>query len=81
MKYLSSLALTDLSYRLQSFFNKLSSITFKKLLLAPRGFLIRRVLVLNNRLIRNFQDAILQSVILMKKWLYKLLSFSSDRDK
>ena len=32
------------------FFNKLSSITLKKLLLAPRGFLIRRVLVLNKRL-------------------------------
>ena len=31
-------------------FNKLPSITLKKLLLAPQGFLIRRVLVLNNRL-------------------------------
>ena len=30
--------------------NKLPSITLKKLLLAPRGFLIRRVLVLNNQL-------------------------------
>ena len=30
-------------------FNKLPSITLKKLLLAPRGFLIRKVLVLNNR--------------------------------
>ena len=31
-------------------FNKLPSITLKKLFLAPQGFLIRRVLVLNNRL-------------------------------
>ena len=31
-------------------FNKLPSITLKKLLLAPQGFLIRRVLVLNNQL-------------------------------
>ena len=29
---------------------KLPSITLKKLLLAPRGFLIRKVLVLNNQL-------------------------------
>ena len=32
------------------FFNKLTSITLKKLLLALRGFLIRRVLVVNSRL-------------------------------
>ena len=31
-------------------YNKLPSITLKKLLLPPQGFLIRRVLVLNNRL-------------------------------
>ena len=31
-------------------FNKLPSIKLKKLLLAPRGFLIRKVLVLNNQL-------------------------------
>ena len=31
-------------------FNKLPSITLKKLLLAPRGVLIRKVLVLNNQL-------------------------------
>ena len=31
-------------------FNKLPSITLKKLLLAPEGFLIRKVLVLNNQL-------------------------------
>ena len=31
-------------------FNKLPSITLKNLLLAPRGFLIRKVLVLNNQL-------------------------------
>ena len=31
-------------------FNKLPSITLKKLLQAPRGFLVRKVLVLNNRL-------------------------------
>ena len=37
-------------------FNKLPSITLKKLLLAPRGFLIRKVLVLNINLIRKFQD-------------------------
>ena len=31
-------------------FNKVPSIMLKKLLLAPRGFLIRKVLVLNNQL-------------------------------
>ena len=31
-------------------FNKLPSITLKKLLLAPQSFLIRKVLVLNNQL-------------------------------
>ena len=46
--------------QIAEFFNKLSSITLKKLLQAPRGFLIRRVLVLNNRLNMQFPICWLQ---------------------
>ena len=63
-------------------FNKLPFITLKKLLLAPRGFLIRKVLVLNNQLICKFQDVGCNTTECNsnKKWLHKLsLIFDCDK--